>query len=42
MERDFLPGSIVTGQGLMILNVKKGRFRLSIRKEFLTMRVMRY
>ena len=26
----------------MILNVKKGRFRLSIRKEFLTMRVMRH
>ena len=39
LERDFLQGHGVIGQGVMALNCK--RFRLDIRKKFFTLRVVR-
>jgi len=36
LERDFLQGCVVIGQGL-----KEGRFRLDIRRKFFTLRVVR-
>ena len=40
MERDFLQGPVVTGQGVMALNWEGG-FKLDIRKKFFTVRVVR-
>lgn len=34
MKKDFLPRAVVTGQGVMVLSVKEGRFKLDIRKTF--------
>jgi len=42
MERDFSQGCVVIGQGGMACKLKKGRFRLDIRKKFFTMRVVKH
>jgi len=40
MERDFLPGPVVTGQGVTDLNINL--FKLDIRKKFFTRRAVRH
>ncbi|GAB0180856.1 hypothetical protein GRJ2_000550900 [Grus japonensis] len=42
LVRDCLSGGVVTGQGVMSLKLKEGRFRLHIRKKFFTVRVVRH
>jgi len=42
LERDFLQGCVVIGQGIMALNWKESRFRLDTRKKFFTLRVVRH
>ena len=39
LQRDFLQGHVVIGQGVMVLNSKRGD--LDIRKKFFTMNVVR-
>jgi len=41
LERDFLQGQVVRGQGVMA-SIKEGRFRLGRRKKFFTLRVVRH
>jgi len=42
MGTGFFVGPAVRGQGVMVLNLKEGRFRLDIRKKFFTMRVVKH
>lgn len=38
----FLVGPVVRGQGVMVLNWKEGRFRLDLRREYFTLKVVKH
>ena len=41
LEKEFLQGPVVIGQGVMVLN-QEGRFRRDIENKFLAMRVVKH
>jgi len=42
MGTNFLAGPVAKGQGVMVLNLREGRFRLDMRKKFFTTRVVKH